>query len=171
MDPSTQETRSPINIRPAQPADASAITILLNKIIAQGGTTAYEEPFDEAKTLSIIQSPSLICSFVATVSTEEKELVGFQFLEWSDPNWPGEDRFPADWGIIATFVDVGQQGKGIGRGLFDTTAAMARSCHGCNVIDATIRNYNTGGQAFYSKMGFVDYKSNKVSVSKRYDLR
>ena len=169
MNKAKHDALSSIDIRPAEPSDAHGMTTLLNKIIAKGGTTAHKEPFDEAKIMStFIQTPSRICCFVAVY---KHRIVGFQFLEWSDPHWPGEDRYPVDWGIISTFIDVDHQGKGIGRALFEKTLEAAQGCRWCSAIDATIRRYNVGGLAYYHKMGFVDYKSTTENVSKRYDLR
>ena len=83
-------------------------------------------------------------------------IVGFQALEWSDPNWPGPDSLPADWALIASFVDADFQGRGIGKALFTKTLAAAQRA-GAHCIDATIRADNQGGLAFYTLLGFTDY--------------
>ena len=36
------------------------------------------------------------------------------------------------------------------------------------LIDATIRKENGGGQAFYAGIGFVDYRIGAESISKRF---
>ena len=42
-----------------------------------------------------------ICSHVAV---QGDAIIGFQFLEWSDPNWSGIDKLPSNWGLIATYI-------------------------------------------------------------------
>ena len=106
-------------------------------------------------------------------STDE-QIVGFQGLEWADPDWDGNEndetnKLGPDWAIIATFVALDQQGKGIGRLLFRETLRSAEAA-GVSKIDATIRRYNAGGQAYYERMGFRDYHETSISISKRYDV-
>jgi ribosomal protein S18 acetylase RimI-like enzyme len=58
-------------------------------------------------------------------------------------------------------------GKGVGRTLFTRTAAAAQEA-GVSAIDATIRKENTGGLSYYSRMGFVDYRTGEETISKRF---
>lgn len=138
---------------------------LINRIIAIGGTTAYSASFDGGKIISEFIGPELaICCHVAV---ENGKVCGFQALLWADPSWPGDDRLPADWALIATYVDPEAHGKGIGRALFACTEAAARDA-GVSAIDATIRKENAGGLSYYARMGFVDYRSSGETVSKSY---
>ncbi len=159
--------------RAAVPADAGAMTELLNEIIAAGGTTAYEEPYDAAAMLAqYIAAPGLIA---CTVAEDEGELLGFQGLFWPDAHYP----FPPGWAYIATFARRGRTGRGIGRALFRATLSAAAGA-GVRTIDATIRADNAGGLTYYGKMGFVDYGCEKGvplrdgtpvdRVRKRFDL-
>ena len=143
-----------IKLRPASPADADRLAALLNQIIKTGGTTAHLNPFDEERLLNHYLAPPLAIS--CTVDELGGTLAGFQALEWSDPNWPGPDSLPADWALIASFVDADFQGRGIGKALFTKTLAAAQSA-GARCIDATIRANNQGGLAFYTSLGFTDY--------------
>ena len=55
-----------LHIRPASHHDAAAMAELINTIIAIGGTTAYEEPFDAASMdAAYISLPELVSCFVA----------------------------------------------------------------------------------------------------------
>ncbi|HZZ88422.1 MAG TPA: GNAT family N-acetyltransferase [Caulobacteraceae bacterium] len=136
-------------VRPAEAADAEPLTELINAIIARGGTTALEEPFTPGKLKWIyLTGPDVICCFVA-VDAETGELAGFQTLG----TWPG---LGAGLGDIGTFTRVGGQQKGVGTQLFAATRERARAI-GVEAINATIRTDNTGGLAFYSRMGFVDH--------------
>lgn len=145
---------SQIKLRPATPADAGALAALLNQIIKKGGTTAHLNPFDAPRMLNHYIAPPLAIS--CTVAEVSGTIAGFQALEWSDPNWPGPDSLPADWALIASFVDADFQGRGIGNALFTKTLAAAHSA-GVRYIDATIRADNQGGLAFYTSRGFTDY--------------
>jgi L-amino acid N-acyltransferase YncA len=138
-------------VRPATPADAAAMAELINVIIAIGGTTAYEEPFDAASMeASYIALPELVSCFVAE---DAGAIVGFQGLMRSfDP----DDPLPEGWATIGTFARVGITQRGIGSALFARTLEAARIA-GIVVIDATIRADNPGGLAFYARQGFVDY--------------
>ena len=140
---------------------------LLNAIIAEGGSTAHRTPFDEAEMRRHYIAPPLGIS--CTVALDGAEVVGFQALERADPDWPGEDKLPEGWAVIASFVARGRQGQGIGGRLFAATLAAARAA-GIRHIDATIRRENTGGRAFYGRLGFTDYREGAETVSKRYDL-
>ncbi|MEO1041014.1 MAG: GNAT family N-acetyltransferase [Pseudomonadota bacterium] len=139
-----------VSVRHALSSDAADMATLLNDIIAKGGTTAYETPFSrEAMDASYISSPGVISCLVAV---GQDQLLGFQGLFTPEP----DDRTPLGWGIIATFADGRYTGQGVGRKLFEATLIEARLA-GISTIDATIRADNTGGLAFYQRMGFRDY--------------
>jgi len=170
-----------ITTRSAVPIDAATMANLINAIISSGGTTAHQKLYSvERMVKEYIDSANGISCVVAEF---DGEIVGFQTLEWPyeeeselPDNWV---TFPDNWAIIATFVRQGQTGRGIGRALFrDTRMAAANSA--VETIDATIRADNTGGLIYYSRMGFVDYKTAKDvplddgilvdRISKRFDL-
>jgi L-amino acid N-acyltransferase YncA len=139
-----------LTTRPATPSDAAEIAALINEIIAIGGTTAYETPFTpEHADREFISPPhGLAC----TLAEDDGALLGFQVLLWPNEHEP----FPDGWAYIGTYARVGRTGGGIGRTLFAETIRLARAA-GVKTIDATIRADNTGGLAFYTRMGFVDY--------------
>lgn len=135
-------------IRPVAAADAAELAELLNAIIARGGTTAWETPFtpDHLRDAYLI-GPTVHCCFVAD---GDGVLLGFQTL--------GTQGFlPPEIGDIATFARVGGTQAGVGTALFAATKARAREL-GLAAINATIRADNTGGLAFYSRMGFIDHE-------------
>jgi ribosomal protein S18 acetylase RimI-like enzyme len=157
----------PLIVRTADVADAEPMAALLNALIAQGGTTARRRPFDKKQIVEQLISPpyGINCAVAAAGS----DVVGFQALEWADPDWPGPDKLPPDWAIIATYVALEHHGQGIGRKLFATTLAAARVAS-VRHIDATIRCENAGGLAYYDGMGFVDYRQGDGTISKRLEL-
>ena len=151
-------------LRPATAADAEALCAVINPIIAAGGTTAHRRPFDaERMTDHYIDPPRAIC---CTLAESNGGVLGFQALEWADPDWPGSDPLPADWAVIATFVRPGLARGGIGTRLFAATRTAARDA-GVVAIDATIRRENAGGLAYYERTGFRDWRSDAERVSKR----
>lgn len=150
-------------IRTAKPHDASQMARIINAIIAIGGTTSHRRPFDERGIVECFLARKLgISCFVALDGTE---MAGFQALEWSDPGWPGDNPLPADWALIATYVDPKFHRSGIGRRLFAQTLKAAKKA-GVRTIDATIRKENRVGQAYYRRMGFQDYRVTTETVSK-----
>ena len=111
-----------------------------------------------------LNPPTGISCFAAI---ENERLLGFQSLEWSDPNWPKNYQLPSDWASIATFVAPEAQGKGIGKTMFEATERAARVA-GIRFIDATIRMENTGGQAYYGGLGFEAYDERGESISRKF---
>lgn len=152
-------------VRAATPADAEQMCVVLNPLIAAGGTTALREPFDAARMTTEFIAPDT--RVACTVAETEGSIVGFQSLVWAQPAY---ETLPADWAVIATFARIEGNRRGVGRALFARTLEEARRV-GVSVIDATIRKENTGGQIFYDKLGFVDWTEGPETVSKRYDVQ
>lgn len=131
-------------VRKATPQDFDAMTAILNEVIAIGGTTAYQNPIE----------PSFFDRFIPPedsrtflhVAEADGEVVGFQ---WMSPDSNG-------MGIIATFAQPGTTQRGIGSTLFKQTLKCCVEA-GYTLLDATIRADNSGGLAYYSKMGFEDH--------------
>ncbi|WP_338019733.1 GNAT family N-acetyltransferase [Sulfitobacter sp. PR48] len=63
---------------------------------------------------------------------------------------------PPEAANIATFVQIGQTGLGIGSALFEATRTAARAM-GYLWINANIRADNEGGLIYYQSRGFQDY--------------
>ncbi len=136
-----------LSIRDVQPGDAGELAALLNAIIARGGTTALEEPFDAASLdAAYLTGPDVHCCVVA-VDTATDRLEGFQTLG-------RRADLPAEVGDIGTFARVDGTQRGIGTALFAATLVRARRL-GLARINATIRADNDGGLAFYDKLGFT----------------
>jgi L-amino acid N-acyltransferase YncA len=129
-------------IRPATPADAPAMTSILNAIIAIGGTTAHESPKTEAAVEEdYITGPDVLAASVAEI---DGAVIGWQSVGWYHGN-------PE----IGTFVQPGTQARGIGAQLFALTCATLRRA-GITYIIATIRADNVPGLAYYARSGFRD---------------
>ena len=137
-----------IHVRPAMPLDAGSMAKLLNEIIEAGGTTALVRPVT-AEDITQWMAFSSDHSAWHVALDEGEAVVGFQ---WIQPN----DGLPAEAAEIATFVQVGQTGLGIGSSLFQATASAAKSL-GYVWIRANIRADNEGGLTYYQSRGFRDY--------------
>lgn len=160
-----------MRVRPAETADAPALTRLINAIIAIGGTTAHEDPFTpERFAAHYIAGPEVLCCHLA--EDDDGRPLGFQGLSL----WPG---LPARWGDIGTFVAPEARGSGAAAALFQATCARARAL-GLTALNATIRADNRPGLAYYAKMGFRDYAHDPGfrlkdgrqvgKISRRFDL-
>lgn len=155
-------------IRRAAPLDAREMAVLLNEIIAVGGTTARTEMVAAEDFMPLLGAPRAACH-VAEVGTE---IMGFQYIE-------PHASLPPEVADISTFVRRGKTGLGIGSALFEATAQAARDL-GFDWINATIRADNTGGLIYYQSRGFRDWRhlsdqrlANGMRVDKickRFDL-
>ncbi|MFN4098542.1 MAG: GNAT family N-acetyltransferase [Pararhodobacter sp.] len=136
-----------LTIRPFQPGDEGPLTVILNDIIAAGGTTAFEQPFTpERLRAESLAGPTVLCCHVVL---DGEEAVGFQAL-YANPH------LPQGWGDIASFTRRDPPVRGAGTALFEATRARAKAL-GIPVLNATIRADNIPGLAYYAKMGFEDY--------------
>jgi len=88
---------------------------------------------------------------------DDEKVVGFQWIA------PAE-YLPPQAADIATFVQIGRTGLGIGSALFKATSKAAKSL-GYVWINANIRADNEGGLIYYRSRGFQDY-----SVIEGYEL-
>ncbi|MEM1075492.1 MAG: GNAT family N-acetyltransferase [Pseudomonadota bacterium] len=160
-----------VKVRPAMKLDCRSMASLLNAIIDEGGTTALTRPVwgdDLAEWMEA--EPHRSAWHVAL--DESEQVVGFQ---WIEPH----AKLPPEAASIATFVQIGRTGLGIGSALFNATAGAAKTL-GYVWINATIRADNTGGLTYYQSRGFRDYgyeegvrlDSGQVvdRVHKRYDI-
>lgn len=137
-----------MQIRPVQLADAPALALLINDIIARGGTTAFQKAFTpETLAEGWLIGTAVICCFVA--QDDVGVLQGFQMIVKSP-------SLPQDVGDIGTFARLDSTQRGTGTRLFEKTSQEARR-KGLVAINATIRADNSGGLSFYTRLGFVDY--------------
>ncbi|MEM9639401.1 MAG: GNAT family N-acetyltransferase [Pseudomonadota bacterium] len=160
-----------IHIRPAMPLDCASMARLLNEIIVIGGTTALTKTVTGDDLRDWMTSHTTGAAWHVALN-EQEEVVGFQLLE-------PHPELPPEAVDIATFVQVGQTGLGIGSALFEATAQAARDL-GYVWINATIRADNSGGLTYYQSRGFRDWHidegvvldSGQVvnKISKRYDV-
>jgi len=157
-----------VAVRRAAPYDTRAMAGLLNRIIATGGTTAMTRPVAPAEILGWLGRTHAAWH----VAELQGDIVGFQ---WIEP-W---DALPPEAANIATFVQQGRTGLGIGSALFRATEHAARNM-GYAWINANIRADNESGLTYYQSRGFRVWNHVKnVEIApglivdkiwKRYDL-
>lgn len=137
-----------IHVRSAIPLDAPSMARLLNAIIKEGGTTAMTNSVT-GKDIADWMGENDGKSAWHVALNDSEEVVGFQ---WIAP----ANYLPVDAAEIATFVQIGQTGLGIGSKLFNATHQAAKTI-GYKWINANIRSDNKGGLIYYQSRGFVDY--------------
>lgn len=160
-----------INVRRAMPLDAGSMAKLLNEIIEKGGTSALTRPVTGQDLTEWMAVNAKASAWQVALDDMEK-VVGFQ---WVSPH----PKLPPEACDIASFVQIGRTGLGIGSALFTATAAATKSL-GYKWINATIRADNIGGLTYYQSRGFrtwvideaVQLESGQVvdKISKRYDV-
>lgn len=161
-----------IHVRRATALDASSMAELLNAIIEKGGTTALTRPVT-ARDIKDWMAVDPDRSSWQVALDDAEAVVGFQ---WIAPHV----KLPPEACDIASFVQLGRTGLGIGSALFDATRRAAVRL-GYDWINATIRADNTGGLTYYQSRGFRDWAfdqgvtldSGQVvnKISKRFDLK
>jgi len=160
-----------ITVRPAMTLDSASMARLLNEIIEVGGTTALVRPVTADDINDWMAAAADRSAWHVAVDTSER-VVGFQ---WVAPH----AQLPPMACDIASFVQIGQSGLGIGSSLFTATAKAAKAL-GYKWINATIRADNAGGLTYYQSRGFRDWARDSAvllengqivdKISKRYDL-
>lgn len=161
------------SVRKAEYGDIKKMSNILNEIINEGGLTLQNSittPVDFKR--DYFTNPFSLCNHVATQGTK---IIGFQFLEWSDPNWSGIDKLPSDWGLIATYVSKNVRGLGVGKQLFEATRLTSNDKGMCS-ISATMNSTNKGAIGYYESLGFCEYftfenEYKQTCISKRFDFR
>ena len=161
------------SVRKAEFEDSKEMSNILNEIINEGGLTLQNSiTTPEEFKRNYFTNPLSLCNHVATQGTK---IIGFQLLEWSDPNWSGIDKLPSDWGLIATYVAENVRGLGVGKQLFEATRLTSND-KGMRSISATMNSTNKGAIGYYESLGFCEYftfenEYKQTCISKRFDLR
>jgi len=136
-----------ILIRPARLSDAQGMIDVLNPLIREGGTTAMPKELTVAEQEAFLSAltPRDACH----VAVDGDDVIGYQSIE-------AHSALPPHIAEIATFVRIGEKGRGVGSRLSAASFAAA-AANGFTEINATIRADNFEGLAFYTKMGFRDH--------------
>lgn len=134
--------------RRAGALDTREMADLLNAIIRKGGTTALTRPVTRAAlSARLAQEQGRSAWHVA--EDDNGTILGFQSIV-------PHHALPPEACDIATFVQPGMTGHGIGSALFKASSLAAVTL-GYRWINATIRADNVGGLAYYQSRGFEPY--------------
>ncbi|WP_108861176.1 GNAT family N-acetyltransferase [Ruegeria sp. Alg231-54] len=147
-------------VRKAVLTDAQGISEVLQDIAAAGKRSKRCD-VDFAREHYVADPDRIRCS----VAVQGEEVLGFQSLKWAVENNPY--GAPVGWGVIGTHIRPSAARRGVGRALFHATLLAARES-GLPAIDATISATNAEGLAYYSAMGFVDYREHEGAQCKSF---
>jgi len=140
-----------LTIRDLVPDDFDAACDMLNHIIAVGGTTAYEVPFDrDSFRPEFFDGPVL-----RLVAMDGARLVGLQVCYDCGDGVLG----------IGSFAEQRDPVKGTGRTLFAETCRRGRDM-GFRQIQAVITVDNAPGLGYYGAMGFIEVERRKDDASR-----
>lgn len=151
-----------LTFRKAGLEDAAGLSTVLQEIAAAG---KRQKPSDMAHVRAhyLAHEDQLF----TLLAERDGSVLGFQSVKRGvDGNPYGA---PVGWGVIGTHIRPSAARMGIGRSLFCRTKNLAKKL-GLPAIDATISTSNPEGLAYYSAMGFTDYRWHDGAVSKRFDL-
>ena len=160
------------SVRSVRSDDVIGISNILNEIIIEGGKTLHNntmKPLEFEKYY--LKSQFTVCGHVAI---QEKSIIGFQLLEWSDPNWSGVDKLPSNWGLISTYIKKNARRLSAGKQLFHATKLYVSKTKMFSII-ATVGLFNKGANEFHESLGFYEYghfenDTTQYCVSRRFDL-
>lgn len=152
-------------IREVCPDDAEEIVSILNPIIESGAYTALDSPVTVDLEQEFIKSFPKRGLFYVAQDKQSKRIIGFQDIE---PFATYTNAF-YHVGIIATYVDLSYRRQGVGQHLSEVVLEDARA-KGYEKLFTYVRADNTGGLAFYSKLGFriVGTAHKQARIGQRY---
>lgn len=150
-------------IREATPADADAMSDVLQELIAAGQRT---RPGDADFVLShYINHPHRLHCVLAM--DESGGILGFQSLKCAHEGNPYGT--PIGWGIIGTHVRPSSARTGVGSRLFEATLEGAREA-GLAVIEAYIGEENAAALAYYEALGFTTCRRSDGAICKSVQI-
>lgn len=141
-------TGAPFTIRRATGADAGAISDILAGIAREQIYTAISVPWSTDEQRRYLESLSPRETFQVAES-EPGVVIGFQSLDLYAPSFHSMSHV----GQLGTFLKPECRRQGVGETLFRTNLDFARE-HGFVKFVIQVRALNTGGQAFYKRLGF-----------------
>lgn len=146
----------PLNIRRATVEDAAPIAAVLNGVIAEGPLTVFDRPF------SVDQERQFIATLgprsALHIADENGMILGVQSVDRLS-HWASSMDHVA---TIGTWLTPEARGRGIGRMLFNQSAAFARA-NGYSKIVIQVLATNSRSLTFYRGLGFAD-----IGVAKKH---
>jgi ribosomal protein S18 acetylase RimI-like enzyme len=140
-----------MRVRDATVADADGMSLLLGEILALWGSARPSSA--EHLRAFYVEHPDRVSCVVAEAT--DGGIVGFQSLKRAGEGNPY--RVTVGWGVIGTYVRIGEGRRGIATALFAATRAAAAAA-GIEWIDASVAADNVAGLAYYAAQGFRPYR-------------
>lgn len=135
-------------LRPALPADLSAIQRIYDEAIRDTTATWDEAPWPWEQRLAWWREHEADPTTPVFVAEAGGEVVAFAYLSWYRPK--SGYRFTRE---DTVYVDPAYQGKGLGRALLEETVGAAREL-GVHVLIASIEATNAASLALHASLGF-----------------
>jgi GNAT superfamily N-acetyltransferase len=152
-----------VEIREGCPADAEAMSDVLQELVAAGNRTKAATP--NFALSHYIEHPHRLHCFVAL--DDYGKMLGFQSLKLAhETNAYGT---PAGWGIIGTHVRPSAARTGVGSRLFAETLVAAHEIH-LPAIEAYIGKDNSAALAYYHGLGFRTHRHADQAICKSYQF-
>ena len=138
-----------LRVRRAMPADAAAVAVVLNAVIADGRHSLLDTQFTVAEERAFIEGlPAR--GFLHVAEAPGRGIIGFQTVEpWSTFVTTEFDHVAA----MGTYVDAASRRRGVGRRLAAESFAAARAL-GYEKVFTDIRADNVDSLAYHLGLGF-----------------
>jgi ribosomal protein S18 acetylase RimI-like enzyme len=146
--PSAKPPHPSVTIRKATEADAFGLVVILEGISAERVHSAIDVAWSLEKERQYLASLS-DRELAHVAVTASGQIVGFQVLDLWAPTLTSMSHVAQ----VGTFLIPEWRRHGVGRLLFGTTEAFARSA-GYTKMIAQVRASNKPAKAFYQRLGF-----------------
>jgi len=146
--PSPLETD--VKVRRATPEDAPGIVAVLAVVIDERIHSAIDRVWSVEQERRYLESLSAREVMHVALNAADR-VVGLQILE----RWSAVLDSMAHVGQVGTFLLPAWRGRGIGRELWNATAAFAREARYQKLL-VQVRGTNAHAQYFYRRLGFVE---------------
>lgn len=151
-------------IREAVPGDATAMSEMLQELIAAGQRASRGDV--TFVRLHYIEHPYRLHCLLA--EDEDGTILGFQSLKCAHDGNPYDT--PTGWGIIGTHIRPSAARRGVGSQLFAETLSAAGTSQ-LPAIEAYISDENEPALGYYESLGFRTRRSSDGIVRKVYELK
>jgi L-amino acid N-acyltransferase YncA len=145
---SVRESQS--KVRRATPEDAPGIVAVLATVVDERVHSAIDRVWSIEQERRYLES--LSAREVVHLAMDDRDrVVGLQILD----RWSAVLDSMAHVGQVGTFLLPAWRGRGIGRQLWDATAAFARESRYHKLL-VQVRGTNAHAQSFYGRLGFAE---------------